>query len=171
MDDSTIGTRVRGGNARWIRMLAVGLALAVVLFASVASVAGVAASHGHRLSVVGHQTSVVSTQADPNVFAPGEELFLGAYLTRNATSTEKIGLAALHCAVTGAGGSAFLCEAAFTLPDGKILAQVLFDEADWLSPTNRLAITGGTGRYRHARGEVLVGTLASGDETFTFDLD
>ncbi len=171
MDERTIGTRRRGWNTRRVRRLTVGLTLGAVLFASVAAAASVAASHGHRLTAVGHATSYVTNQADPNAFAAAEELFLGAYLTKTATSTERIGLAALHCSVTGAAGSAFLCEAAFTLSDGKILTQVLFDEAEFASPTRWLAITGGTGQYRHARGEVLVLSLSSGDEMFTFDLD
>jgi hypothetical protein len=82
---------------------------------------------------------------------------------------DQIGTVGLHCSATGANGSELLCEVAFTLKDGKITGQTLFDvQGEWLNETRKLAITGGTGIYRNASGELVVTTLTTEDEQITF---
>jgi hypothetical protein len=57
----------------------------------------------------------------------------------------------------------------FTLQRGKIAGQTLFNvQGEWLNPTRKLAITGGTGAYRNATGEITVTALGTGDEKITF---
>jgi hypothetical protein len=128
--------------------------------------------HGnHTLTVRSHLTSYTSTQADPtgSVFAPGDEVFLAANILRIGGEHDQIGTVGLHCSATGANGSELLCEVAFTLKDGKITGQTLFDvQGEWLNETRKLAITGGTGIYRNASGELIVTTLTTEDEQITF---
>lgn len=160
----------RSRRATWIRPLVVGFVLGALLLGSVTSAA--ARPDGDRLTVLFHGTSWFSTQDDPSgtVYEPGDEVYGGATLLRFASPHDQIGAGSIHCDVTGAGGSELTCEAAFILPKGKITTQTLFDlEDDWLQPTRKLAITGGTGAYRHASGELTVTTLASGDELGVFD--
>ncbi len=171
MEVTTTGSGTGRRPMRWGRGLGAIVVIGLVLFGSVASAT---ASHRHTLRVIGHATDYTTTQADPtgNVFAPGDENFLGGTLLRYASPHDEIGTAALHCAATGAGGSGLLCDAGFTLPGGMIMTQALFGvTTDWVAPTRKLAITGGTGKYRHARGELIVSSLPSGDETFTFVFD
>lgn len=60
----------------------------------------------------------------------------------------------------------------FSLRGGKIACQTLFDlQGEWLQPTRKLAITGGTGDHRHARGEFTVTSMPSGDERIQFDFN
>ena len=103
---------------------------------------------GRTLHVLFHPTSFKSTQADPtgSVFAPGDEIFLGGTILRFESPNEQIGTVGLHCWATGAEGSELLCEVVFTLRSGKIAGQTLFNvQSEWLNPTRKLAITGGTG--------------------------
>lgn len=153
-----------------IRPLIVGLAVAAVLLGSVASVA--ARPGRHTLTILFHGTSYHSTQADPssNVYRPGDETFLGATVLRFASPYDQLGDGSLFCAATGADGSTQTCLATVILPEGKIVAETLFEtNGDWIAPSRKLAITGGTGAYRFARGELTVTTLASGDEMGVFD--
>jgi hypothetical protein len=60
-----------------------------------------------------------------------------------------------------------LCVATLSLPEGQITAQGLFDRITGPVPVT-LAITGGTGAYRTAHGELLSpGPDAEGDEVLT----
>jgi hypothetical protein len=127
---------------------------------------------GHILRVRFHPTSFTSTQADPNgfVFAPGDQISLGGTVLRFESPNDQIGTVGLQCSATGADGSELLCIVSFTLQGGKITGQTLFDvKGEFLNDTRKLAITGGTGVYRNARGEMTVTSLSSGDENVTFN--
>jgi hypothetical protein len=153
------------------RRHAIGVAVAAGLLL-LASTHAVAANRQDRtLTVVFHGTSFTSTQDDPSgiVFVQGDQLIGAADVLRATSPHERIGSGDLVCIATGAAGATLHCEAAFILPRGKIVTETLFDlEDDWLQPTRKLAITGGTGAYRDAAGELTVTTLASGDETGVF---
>jgi len=151
----------------------VSVASAVVLLLHVAPALAADQSNGHRtLHVLFHPTSYTSTQADPtgSVFAVGEQVFLGGTILRFVEPHDQIGTVGLHCSATGENGSELLCEVAFTLTAGKITGQTLFDvQGEWLNETRKLAITGGTGAYRNATGEMTVTSLGTGDEEITFN--
>jgi hypothetical protein len=150
----------------------VSIVSAIVLLLQIAPVVADGQDEGHRLRALFHPTSYTSTQADPtgSVFAPGDEIFLGGTILRFESPQDQIGTVGLHCSATGAGGSELLCEVVFTLQGGKIAGQTLFDvQGEWLNPTRKLAITGGTGAYRNATGEMTVTSLSSGDEKITFN--
>jgi hypothetical protein len=166
--------RALSDSRRLIRPLVVGVVGGAVLLGSVASVAARPAG-GHTLRVTWHNTSAVSTQVDPasTMAAAGDEFFGGFIVLRFASPHDEIGTAGIHCATTGAGGSEILCEAAFILPDGKITTQTLFDVQAELagSAPRKLAITGGTGAYRGATGELTVTPINDTDEQGVFSFD
>lgn len=149
---------------------ALGIAAAAGLLV-LASAQVVAANRAidHTLTVQFHGTSFTSTQADPDVFVQGDQLVGAADVLRATGAHDRIGAADLLCTASGAAGATLHCEAGFILPRGKIVTETIFDlEDDWLQPTRKLAITGGTGAYRNAAGELTVTTLASGDEIGVF---
>ena len=67
---------------------------------------------------------------------------------------------------TAPGGAELLAHGAVSLPDGKITFQMLVDASD--NPDVHAAITGGTGAYLGAGGELIHHTRANGDEEFIF---
>jgi hypothetical protein len=153
-----------------LRRAAVALAIGALLLVSVASVAA-RTGGGRTLTVIFHGEAFTSTQADPASisYRQGDQIYLGASVLRFASPHDRIGEGSLWCAATGLDGSALTCLAAFSLPGGKITTETLFEtNGDWSQPTRKLAITGGTGAYRNARGELTVTTQASGDEVGVF---
>jgi hypothetical protein len=118
--------------------------------------------------VLSHVTSFKTTQANPNVVAPGDELFIGGTVMRAASPHTQIGTFGVHCVATGAGGSQVLCDAAYVLPAGQITAQVLV--AAQPPASFKVAITGGTERYRNAEGQATIVTLNQTDDDVTFHL-
>ena len=50
----------------------------------------------------------------------------------------------------------YMCELVFDLPRGTITAEGPFDINEWIGGESIFAVTGGTGAYRHIRGEVSV---------------
>src|SRR3990172_6907374 len=98
---------------RWLRPLIVGFVVGALMVVSVASVT---AKRPHNEHYIGHPTSFVSTQKDPNVLAPGEELYIGGDVLRFDSPHDKVGTYAIWCAVTGLGGSEVLCTGGEILP-------------------------------------------------------
>ena len=147
------------------------LVSAILLLLQISPALADSQHEGNTLRVLFHPTSYTSTQADPtgSVFAPGDQVFLGGTVLRFGGPHDQIGTTGLHCSATGADGSELLCEVVFTLQGRKIAGQTLFDvQGEWLNVTRKLAITGGTGAYRNATGEITVTALSSGDEKITF---
>ena len=101
-----------------------------------------------------HDTS----QANVDLGGPGEsegDLFVFAGDTFERKGGTKVGRAAGTCTTvsTGAAGET-LCVINFSLPGGQVSAQGLAVTAEEFGgKTVSFPITGGTGRYRHARGE------------------
>ena len=160
-------------SRRLIRPLIVGVVVGAVLLGSVASVAARPAGDD-TLRYLNHLTSVTSTQSDPsgNVFVAGDVVTLGGDVLQLESPHAKVGTVGVVFTATGVGGSELLGDVAWSLPRGKITAQTLFDvKTEIENPTRKLAITGGTGAYRHAGGEVIITTLSSGDEISEFRFD
>jgi hypothetical protein len=60
------------------------------------------------------------------------------------------------------------CVVTFDLPDGQITAQAAVDAADYKKGKFTQAITGGTGAYKNAGGEMLVELVEGGSEVTFF---
>lgn len=169
----SFGAQRLSDSGRLIRLLVIGVVIGALVLGSVASVTA-DPGRNHTLRVLFHDTSFTSTQADPsgNVFVPGDVVTLGGTILRFENPHEQIGTVGVVFTATGAGGSSLLGDVVWSLPGGKISAQTLFDlQTEFLAPSRKLAITGGTGIYRHASGEVTVTTLSSGDELNDFNFD
>ena len=160
-------TALDSARHRPIRSLILGVFLALVALISAGSVAAHPDAR-RTVHVLSHVTSFKSTQANPNVVAPGDELFIGGTVLRAASPHTEIGTFGVHCVATGVGGSQVLCDAAYVLPAGQITAQVLV--ATQPPASFKVAITGGTGRYRNAEGQATIVTLNQTDDDVTFSL-
>lgn len=127
-------------------VLAAGTAFAVT------SAAGNSSSTTIRLYE--HDTSQASIDlGDPGESAGDQLVFAGDTFTSKGAA--QVGRAAGTCTTmsTGAAGEV-ICVVDFSLPGGQIAAQGLFVAAELFGgKTLSFPITGGTGRYRHARGE------------------
>jgi Allene oxide cyclase barrel like domain len=80
---------------------------------------------------------------------------------------EKVGVHGGTCTVVRVGALLFHCVVTFTLPDGHITAQGLVtpDLAE-----EQVAVTGGTGAYTTAQGELTVLEEGEGQSRYTFEL-
>jgi hypothetical protein len=80
---------------------------------------------------------------------------------------EKVGVHGGTCTVVRVGAVLFHCLVTFSLPDGHITAQGLVtpDLAE-----EQVAVTGGTGPYKTAQGELTVLEEGEGQSRYTFEL-
>lgn len=121
---------------------------------------------GETLRLLARTTAFKSLQADPNVMAPGDALFIGGIMLEPEGRNVQVGTFGIQCSATGADGSELLCHGGYILPGGKIAIQMLIVQPD--EPLRFAAITGGTGAYTRVRGEATGATRANGDEDVTF---
>lgn len=95
---------------------------------------------------------------------PGDQLFYVAQLTQHG---KHIGASPHHCTAITAQYS--LCEAVAVLPNGLITFQTALGGTN-LPPIVKVAITGGTGDYRAAHGELRITANSDGTQTWRLDL-
>jgi hypothetical protein len=126
--------------------------LAVGALLAATSAGGV--SRSTTIHLFEHDTS----QANIDLGAPGDSagdqfVFGGDTYTRKGG--RKVGRAGGTCTTTSTGAAGeVLCVVTMTLPAGQLSSQSLFVASQLFSGrTLRFPITGGTGRYRHARGD------------------
>ena len=100
----------------------------------------------------GHVLQVVEQGEAQNVFPPPSGGPVGTRFVFSSgiydTNGNRIGRDGADCVQTNPDGT-FLCSIAVTLPQGELTVQGLAN-----GPDNVFAITGGTGAYRNARGDV-----------------
>jgi hypothetical protein len=148
-------------------------ALAVTLLFQIPPTRAVAqdgSSHdnGHTLHLIPHFNPPVTTDGFAPPLPVGAQLTFGGTLARPDRPDEPIGTTGIHFVVTlsGTAGDELLGNGCMILPDGKISFQILLRRpvaADSNGDINRYsAITGGTGAYWNARGEVNDVTHANG---------
>jgi hypothetical protein len=109
------------------------------------------------LRVYEHDTSQASVDLGDKGDSAGDQ-FVFAGDTSKSKGAPKNGRAAGACTTmsTGARGEV-ICTVNFALPGGQLSSQGLFVSADLFGGRTLTApITGGTGRYRHARGDATV---------------
>ena len=132
----------------------IGLALlgsAAVLVAAVNTSSGHGNGHhgaGHKIAVVERATTDAVTNGDPTTDAAGNILTF-ANDVYNAADTHKVGNDQGSCVRTVVGES-WECTWTTFLPSGQITVEGPFSDTG----NTVLAITGGTGAYRNARGEM-----------------
>lgn len=97
--------------------------------------------------------------------APGDEFIFSANLKRHG---KKVG--DLNAKCTLVLHNKLICEGVFRLPGGTLTAQTLLPSQDSNAP-NHIAITGGTGSYRGATGEVVSTSVNDNVSRDVFHLD
>jgi hypothetical protein len=106
----------------------------------------------------------------PSGFGAGDKFVITQDLYRDE---EKVGHSGIECTfvrLEGEAAATAQCVASFVLPAGQITVQglVTFTQDD--EPFT-VAVTGGTGRYRDADGELRVEPVSEEEERLTFRLD
>lgn len=113
-------------------------------------------------------TSLDRQQADPNKNSVGDRFEFTSRLIRDGDVIGHQGSVCTVLFVQQNGDETYLCDGTWTLPGGTISAQA-FHAAD--DQAAAVAVTGGTGIYRDARGQIVQGATLAGDRVeFTFEL-
>jgi hypothetical protein len=94
---------------------------------------------------------------------PGDRWFFIAQLTQNS---RQVGLSPHKCTAVTADYS--ICEAVANLPGGQVTLEGAFGGSNVL-PRIVVAITGGTGKYRDAAGQVTITLNADGSQDWYVD--
>ncbi|GAA3168861.1 MULTISPECIES: allene oxide cyclase barrel-like domain-containing protein [Streptomyces] len=110
---------------------------------------------------------VVHIDAGVPGLSVGDEFVYADKLSKDG---KQIGKDGSSCEVTELKGSEITtnCVLSVQLPDGQITAQSLWVKG---SDTVRMAITGGTGTYRGATGELTCNDIQTPKETYHIELD
>ena len=121
--------------------------------------------HGKGITVIEHATSDTTTDTGATGDSVGDVLTF-ANDVFDAANAKKVGTDQGYC-IRVVAGSAYECTWTTFLPGGQIVvAGPFYDAKD-----STLAITGGTGRYRDARGTMELHARAGGTEfAFVFHL-
>jgi hypothetical protein len=156
------------------RVLCTVLALsAIVVLVVAVSASGKSPSHakhrghgGKSITIIEHATSDTTTDTGASGDSVGDILTF-ANDVFDATNATKAGTDQGYC-VRVVAGTSYECTWTTFLPGGQIVvAGPFYDAKD-----STLAITGGTGRYRDARGTMDLHARAGGTEyAFVFHLD
>src|SRR4051812_6919753 len=120
---------------------------------------------GHTLTVIEHPDTDVTTDTG----APGDsagDVLTFANDVFDAKDSTKVGTDNGYCVRTVAG-QAYECNWTTFLSKGQITVEGPFYDAK----DSTLAITGGTGRYRHVRGTMDLKAMGDGKFQFVFHLN
>lgn len=110
-------------------------------------------------TVVRKITGLESQDAVPDTTTAGDRFEFNSDLIRNGDVIGHQGAVCTVVSVRPNGDHALLCSGTFTLPRGSITTQAYHSA----SGAGGIAITGGTGIYRDARGQVVEGDTLPGD--------
>lgn len=150
--------------------LLAGTATVTVLFGATSVAAGTPERNPNILRLVGHQTH--ATEVPP----PGEDSFVGARFVgadQLLDGTRPVGTAGRSCEVVATAPdhtALFQCLITLKLPHGTIALQALPTLSEAGFEDFEAAVTGGTGRYRHARGSAAIANISETEIGYTVDL-
>jgi allene oxide cyclase len=113
-----------------------------------------APARAHRFRLIEHLDLVTFVDDPPAGESVGDRFALDDSLF-DATNTRRVGRTFSVCTQIGTSPTFFQCVVTVVIGNDSLEAQGGFDLA---TTASTLAITGGTGRYRRARGEVIVRT-------------
>ena len=123
---------------------------------------------GHVIHLTARTANEGQVDTPPSGPSTGDRFVFSEDLFRNG---DRVGRDAGECVIAEAQGESATvnCVATLELPGGQITVQGLVDFAD-PQPPFTIAVTGGTGRYRDADGELTI--VEAGDtDRFTIRLD
>jgi hypothetical protein len=159
-----------------------GVAIALVLAAagmtiaaaSSSSASGAASSQPARtqtIHLVAKQTQATLLELAAPGHGPVGNQFLGTDdLFRNGRKVGNDATACQFMADLGPAGGRFQCVATVSLPDGQLTIQGLLTQAEGGLKPFILAITGGTGAYRTAHGQVQVTPVSQTEQHYTLTI-
>lgn len=152
------------------RTFALGVGVgAAALAAAVATplLAGTAAADAHTLSLRMHNVSQHSVDNKPSGFSAGDEQVQATRLTE---AGKTVGWETGDCLTTRVAKNADeLCRFVFHLHDGEIVSMGAMKAGQSGPGTFALAITGGTGTYAAASGQVSITAAGHGSVPVTID--
>ncbi|MCD9877339.1 allene oxide cyclase barrel-like domain-containing protein [Streptomyces guryensis] len=125
------------------------------------------ASPGKVIDLAVRNDGVVHTDVGDRGLSVGDEFVYADKLLRHG---RQIGEDGSSCQVTRLHGEKITtnCVLSVQLPDGQITAQSLWTKG---AETVRMAVTGGTGAYRGATGELTCNRIQTPHETYRIELD
>jgi hypothetical protein len=134
------------------------VAAGVLVIAVVNGGAGTSGSGGKVIHVIEHATSDTVTDLGPTGDSVGDVLTF-ANDVFDASDSTKVGTDQGYC-IRVVAGSSWECDYTTFLPRGQIVVEgPFYDAAD-----STFAITGGTGAYRNARGQLRLESRNGGTE-------
>ena len=143
----------------------IGVALAVALAVGAwGKGQGPHKARGHSLTVIEHPTTDVTTDTGAAGDSAGD-LLTFANDVFDASDTQKAGTDQGYC-IRIVPATSYECTWTTSLPKGQITVEGPFYDAK----DSTLAITGGTGRYRHVRGTMDLNSVGDGKFQFVFHL-
>jgi hypothetical protein len=153
--------------------VSVGLAVVALAVPALAVAKGRGHGHGH-----GETFTVFATEVTDQFFdagapgpSPGDRVVFATSLTRDGRPWGDAGGSCTVTSLNADGTFTASCQAVSRDRDGLLATQSLVTFRNGLQPPFKLAITGGTGRYSGAAGEVEVRQLTETTETYTVRLD
>jgi hypothetical protein len=108
----------------------------------------------------------------PKVWSPGDQFLTRSPLYSDAAGTTKVGRVVARCVDTVKSKRfdrlLFLCDGSTTLADGQVTFSGVWDTAK--GDTFQFAITGGTGAYEGAAGQITIANQPNDDSVDTVHL-
>ena len=142
--------------------------VAVAAVGGAFAVAGASTDPPRSFTVVRKITDLERQQADPDKTSVGDRFEFTSKLMQNGDVIGHQGAACTILSVLPNGDDTYVCVGTWALPGGIITAQAYRPAG---GQGTGVAITGGTGVYRHARGQIVEGATLPGDRVeFTFEL-
>jgi hypothetical protein len=122
-----------------------------------------------------HQTEFGIHAANPNALSVGDTLGISSDLFTNSSMKTKVGHGGVSCVVSTVarpGGPEGECSFSVVLAGGQISTTGLVSFASATTPGSKfsIAVVGGTGHYKNAKGEVLVTVVNQADSWDAFNL-
>jgi hypothetical protein len=148
-----------------------GLAVAALAVPALAMARGHGHDHGRTFTL--HAVEVTDEFVDVGDAgpSPGDQVVFATAVSRNGRPA---GVTGGSCTVTNLGSDDTFtasCQATARLQEGQITTQALVTFRAGLQPRFTLAVTGGTGRYSGASGEVEVHQITDTTEDYIVRLD
>jgi hypothetical protein len=152
---------------KFLIITASAVALFLAFGSALAASAGTSASASQTIRLVARQVSATLVPVPGQTghqLVPGDQLVFTESLTRNGAS---YGHDAIHCVIVVAADA--VCVGAFTLPGGQLT--IAGDVGSINSHGSKtVAVTGGTGQYQSARGQLTVKDRSATVSVDTFQL-
>jgi hypothetical protein len=152
------------------RRIALTGTVAAIVSVAIAGVSLATASGGSgerpTFRLIEVRTQVVPVDLPPSGGSTGDEFILGGNL-RNAADMGKVGTSNDVCITLSPNGAPLQCSGVITLKSGTI--NIAGNASG--GPNFKLAITGGTGAYDEARGQLVASPTSNGNELIALDID